>query len=91
MDNTIPDEFVVEFDTITYQNGEHDRITLREPTAGEIHKASKEVGMMSTIVLVCLVSGTPRPVIEKLPIRKLREAAEYLEGFMPVDRETGAS
>ena len=72
-------------DALTYST-----LTLREPTAGELEKATllpTNVGV--SITLISLVAGIPRSAAEKLCQRDLREASDYLGGFTEDGPETG--
>ncbi len=74
---------------IEKHNRRVDLLELRPPTAGEVETAQRELGSTLTserlrryqIVLVALVSGHPRAIVEELPIRKLDQASQYLQGF----------
>ncbi len=73
--------------TITYST-----LELREPTAGELEKATREgtnVGV--SITLIHLVSGIPRRAAEQLSQRDLKEASDYLGGFTEDGPQTGPS
>ncbi|VVD75104.1 phage tail assembly protein [Pandoraea horticolens] len=61
----------------------YDKLDLREPTAGELDKATSTGGsnIGIGIVLIHLVSGLPKSAIEKLSQRDFTEANEYLAGF----------
>lgn len=61
----------------------YDKLALREPTAGELDKATTMGGsnIGIGIMLIHLVSGLPKPAIEKLSQRDFTEANEYLAGF----------
>lgn len=57
-------------------------LNLREPTAGELEKASRAdtaVGVM--INLVNLITKIPRSAVEQLSQRDLAEVSDYLGGF----------
>jgi hypothetical protein len=90
-----PDEFVMTLrKPITLGSGDaaitYDKITLREPEAGELEKATKEstnVGV--SITLIQLIAGIPRKAVEKMAQRDLREASDYLGGFTPDGPEIG--
>lgn len=73
-------------DALTY-----DKLILREPTAGELEKATtsttSDIGM--SITLISLVAGVPRGVAEKIGQRDLKEANEYLAGFTEDGPEPG--
>jgi len=66
-------------------------LTLREPEAGELERATKgdRAGLTVTIDLIAMVAGVPRKVAEKLPSRKLSEAAKFIEGFTEDGPQTG--
>ncbi|AUT47014.1 phage tail assembly protein [Achromobacter sp. AONIH1] len=70
---------------------EYFSIALREPTAGELERATKgnPPAMKTVIDLLAMVAGVPRQVIEKLPQRKFREASEYVSGFTEDGPTTG--
>ncbi|WP_338523367.1 phage tail assembly protein [Pseudomonas batumici] len=60
----------------------YDEIKLREPTAGEMEKASRaDTSVGSAITLISLVAGIPRGVVEKFSKRDLVAANKFLEGF----------
>ncbi len=63
--------------TLTYLE-----LQLREPTAGEMEKASREdTGVGSAITLISLITKIPRSAVEKIGKRDLTAANKYLEGF----------
>ncbi|MBU68554.1 MAG: hypothetical protein CL858_24440 [Cupriavidus sp.] len=70
---------------------QYDSLTLREPTAGELEKATStatnNIGM--SITLIHLVSGVPRAAVAKIGQRDLREASDYLGGFTEDGPTTG--
>jgi hypothetical protein len=96
----LPPSLLIEFDPpIEWSAGNVDAIELREPTIAEYMKAQKEIRPNATvdqytafqITLIAAVSGKPRQVIEKMPVRKVAEAFKYLEGFTnpgPMDTVT---
>ncbi|WP_110947414.1 phage tail assembly protein [Pseudomonas bohemica] len=66
----------------------YEEITLREPTAGEMEKASRaDTSIGSAITLISLVAAIPRSAVEKFSKRDLVAANKFLEGFT----ETGSS
>lgn len=81
---------------LTVAGKEHPTLTLREPTIGQMEKASakmkgefgSELKMM--IALVAAVSGKPEIVIEALPMRVFQKASEFLMGFSQPDPATGS-
>ncbi|CAB3779404.1 hypothetical protein LMG28688_00831 [Paraburkholderia caffeinitolerans] len=68
---------------ITIGDLEYPTLTLREPTAGELERATKggKTGLTMMIDLIAMIAGVPRVVIEKLPSRQLTEANKFIEGF----------
>ena len=70
---------------------QYDSLTLREPTAGELEKATStatnNIGM--SITLIHLVSGVPRAAVAKIGQRDLQEASDYLGGFTEDGPTTG--
>lgn len=56
-------------------------LSLREPTLGELIKGDKYDGVQRTVVMVALVSGLPRAVIELVPITDFARAAQYIHSF----------
>lgn len=70
-----------------------DQIGLREPTGGEMVQFEKELrteGFQSAMNrLISLVSGVPKVAIERVGIRDLREAADFLSGFTGASPGTG--
>lgn len=70
----------------------YDKISLREPTVGEVDKAFKGTsGLAGTILLISLISDIPRGAIEKLPMRPFKEAAAFISVFTEDSPETTAS
>lgn len=94
----LPDELVIELRKPIEVGSElHTEIRLREPMAGEVEKAQKALfgpngsATMSDIVLVSLVSGLPKPVVERVPYRDFEKAVRYLMGFTGGGHPTGAT
>lgn len=57
-------------------------IKLREPTCGELARASKEASNIeAAIALISQVAGIPRSAVEKMSKRDFLEADRFLEGF----------
>lgn len=68
------------------------QLSLREPTAGELEKASSAATNMGVVInLISVVAKVPRVVIESLCQRDLREAGDFLESFSAADLTTGAT
>lgn len=76
------DEMIIDLDE-TLQAGTTwvTKLDLREPTLGELIKGDKYEGMQRTVVLVALVSGLPRAIVEMLPISAFAKAASFVMGF----------
>lgn len=67
-------------------------LTLREPTAGELERATaKGTGMTVAINLMSMVSGQPRQIIEKMGSRDFKEATAFIEGFTEDGPKDGAT
>lgn len=70
---------------------EYATLYLREPTAGELSKASKAGGDVDVaIALIAIVAKVPRGAIEKLCQRDFQEAADFLGSFTVLGPPTGA-
>ncbi|MBB4863353.1 hypothetical protein HNP46_002200 [Pseudomonas nitritireducens] len=60
----------------------YETVELREPTAGELEKASRaDTSIGIAINLIGLIGKIPRSVVEKMSQRDLRQANEFLSGF----------
>lgn len=78
-----PDELVLTLrKPVTLGDLSCTQLSLREPTAGEMMQWDKLAGTEADIVAVSIVSGTPRPLVEKIGARDLNKAARYLGGFL---------
>ncbi|MDE3022261.1 MAG: phage tail assembly protein [Pseudomonadota bacterium] len=65
-------------------------LTLREPTAGELSKATKAGNDIDTaIALISIISKTPKSAIENLCQRDLQECSDFLASFSTDSRTTG--
>lgn len=63
-------------------------LTLREPTAGELEKASRaDTGIGTMINLVSAIAKIPRSAAEQLSQRDLGEVSAYLGGFTAAGSE----
>lgn len=93
----LPISLVIDGLGIEHSGGKYDAIELREPKARELSKA---LGVMRgntdsqslvkfQIALVAAVSGVPEAAIEQMPISKLNEAFDYLQGFTSAGLGTG--
>ena len=68
----------------------YDKLELREPTAGELEKASKagsDLGML--ISLISSIAKVPRLVVERISQRDLTAASDFLGSFTPAAQKTG--
>jgi hypothetical protein len=69
---------------------EYTKLDLREPTAGELEKATKAANQMGVVInLIQLVAQVPRRVVEGLCQRDLKDASDFLEAFSSEDQITG--
>jgi len=60
----------------------YEELKLREPTAGEIEKATRaDTSVGAAITLIGLIAGIPRTAAEKLCKRDLVAENNFLEGF----------
>lgn len=57
-------------------------LQLREPMSGEYIEAEKLGGIEGDIHLVSITSGVPRSVIDRIDVRDLDKAAEFLGHFL---------
>lgn len=58
-------------------------LTLREPSAGELRRASDSGdGMALMINLLSFVAGVPHQVIERIGVRDFTEASTFVGGFI---------
>lgn len=70
---------------------EYATLDLREPTAGDLSKASKAGSDVDVaIALISIVAKVPRGAIEKLCQRDFQEAADFLGSFTVFGPPTGA-
>lgn len=57
-------------------------LALREPTAGELEKASRaDTGVGTMINLVSAIAKIPRSAAEQLSQRDIGEVSDFLSGF----------
>lgn len=69
---------------------EYTTLELREPTAGELEKASNATTNMGVVInLISLVGKVPRRVVEGLCQRDMKEAGDFLDEFSKADLSTG--
>ena len=71
---------------------DYSEIVLREPTAGELSKATRGFqGIDTGIMLISLISKVPKGVVEKMCQRDFQEANDFLASFTPDGPSTGAT
>lgn len=71
---------------------EYSTLDLREPTAGELSKASKAGGNVDIAInLISLIAKVPRGAVEKLSQRDFQEASDFLGSFTLDGLQTGAT
>lgn len=69
---------------------EYSTLNLREPTAGELSKATKAGGNVDiAIALISIIAKVPRGAVEKLSQRDFQEAADFLGSFTDGGLVTG--
>jgi hypothetical protein len=69
----------------------YDHLDLREPTSGEFRKMSKLAASDpagSLIELISAVSGIAVPIIEKIGVRDMNDAGNYLMFFIQSGQPT---
>jgi len=93
-----PEQMTLELSKpVTLGSETYSVLELREPTVGEVEKAQRAQrgadgsATASDIVLVSLVSGVPKPAVEKIVYRDFRKAVEYLAVFLEGGPATGAT
>lgn len=75
---------------VTIADQVYDKLTLEEPTAGQIEKASAAANGMGVVInLIAAVAKVPRAVVERLCQRDFKEAGDFLQQFNAVDLTTG--
>lgn len=72
---------------------EYKTLELREPTAGELHKAQQKGGtpVGQVIQLVHMVAKVPLSVAEGISQRDLREVSDFLGAFSDESPEISAT
>jgi len=87
----MPDEKTITLrKPVTLGGVTYEKLDLREPTAGELAKATKAGGNVDVaIALISLIAKVPRGAIEGLSQRDLQEASDFLGGFTLTGQETG--
>lgn len=75
---------------VTIAQVTYDKLDLREPTAGELEKASLlPTGVGQAISLISAVAKVPRNVVERLCQRDFEEASDFLASFNVASPTTG--
>lgn len=78
-----PDEMVVTLrKPVSLGSETYTEVRLREPTAGELLQWDKLAGTEADIVAISIVSGIPRPAVEKIGARDLIACARYIAAFL---------
>jgi hypothetical protein len=79
----IPEELIITFrKPIALGSETYTQMILREPTAGELVQTDKVAGAEADALALTLVSGLPRPVIDKMGARDFRAGSVYLGRFL---------
>lgn len=82
----LPDELTIPLrKLITIGDQVYDALVLREPTAGEFEKMTKLATTNpagALILLISLVSGIALPIINRIGVRDMNQAGDYLMGFI---------
>ena len=83
-DDDLPDTLAIPLaDTIQIGTTWIDHIELHEPTGLDLIKFRREPAELpAVLLLVCLASGQPRMIIERLPVSVFARAAAYALGFI---------
>ena len=91
----VPDEKTITLRkpvTVGKNGPQYTALDLREPTAGELEKASKASTDIGVVLnLISLVAKVPRAVAEGLCQRDLKEASDFLGSFNEDDPITGGT
>lgn len=67
---------------LTLGDMNYSEVNLREPTAGELAKATKTGGNVdAAIALISLVGGIPKTAVENMCQRDLAECSDFLGSF----------
>jgi hypothetical protein len=69
-------------------------LELREPTAGEFKKFTKQAQSdpsAALVALIAMVSGVAPPIIDRIGVRDMNAAGEYLMAFMGPSQPTQTS
>lgn len=88
----IPDELIIALrKPITLGEVVYDKLSLREPTAGELEKASTAAtsNLGAIMNLISAVAKVPRRVVESLGQRDFKEVSDFLDSFSAAALTTG--
>ena len=71
---------------------EHNELTLREPTAGELEKCSSAATSVGQVInLISTIAKVPRKVAESLCQRDLQDASAFFNRFSGDSQNAGAT
>jgi len=77
---------------VTFAKIEYKTLDLREPTAGELAKATRASGSVDVAIsLISMIAKVPRGAVEGMCQRDLQEASDFLGSFTlggPMDGKT---
>ncbi|VTU36226.1 phage tail assembly protein [Variovorax sp. PBL-E5] len=69
----------------------YDKLDLREPTAGELEKASTAESNLGVVInLISTVAKIPRRAVEGICQRDLKDAGKFLDTFSAAESATEA-
>jgi hypothetical protein len=75
---------------VTFAKVDYTKLDLREPTAGELSKATKAGNDVDTaIALISMIAKVPRGAVELICQRDFQEASDFLGSFTVTGPETG--
>lgn len=79
----IPEELVIVLrKPVEFGGSTYDKLTLREPTAGQMLEWDKVSGREADVKAVAVVSGVPEPAVRLIGTRDLGKAANYISRFL---------
>lgn len=67
----------------------YDRITLREPTAGELVQTDGFEGYALDVRVMSIVGAMPESAVKQIPAREFLQGTRFLGGFMRAAPATG--
>jgi len=75
---------------VTFQGGSYAKLSLAEPTAGQLEAATNTANSVtSNVILISKVAKVPLLMARELSARDFRAASEWLAGFTAGGPETG--